>query len=155
MGEKADNIAEIVQKNFPDDSYFLVDIKIQGSGGKEKIVILVDGDNGISIDTCSSISRAVSNALDGMDIFDGEYTLEVSSPGIDFPLKSVRQYRKNQGKQIMIVFHDNKNLRGELVRVDDQGVGIKKERGSKKESSSEIYIPYNEIKKSKILVTFK
>lgn len=150
-----DDIARIVKDNFPDESYFLVDIQVKGNRGNEKIVVLVDGDQGVDMETVSAISRVVSGELDRMDIFGEGYTLEVSSPGVDFPLQSIRQYRKNIGKSILVVLQDNKNVRGELLDADDQGISIRLEQGAKKQTPVDTYIAYHDIKKSKVLVTFK
>jgi ribosome maturation factor RimP len=155
LSNLSDDIAKIVKDNLPDNTYFLVDATIKGGRGNEKIVILIDGDHGVDIETCSSISRVVSKELDRSDIMKGRYTLEVSSPGVDYPLKTARQYKKNLGKQLMIMLHDKKNIRGELIQIDDQGIEIKKEEGGKKKPPPGTYIFFNEIKKAKVLVTFK
>lgn len=155
MDGSIEDIARIVKDNFPDESFFLVDIQVKGNRGNEKIVILVDGDHGVDMETITAVSRAVSGELDRMEIFGGSYSLEVSSPGVDFPLQSVRQYRKNIGKSLYIVLQDNKNIRGELLDADDQGISIRLEQGTKKQSPAEAYIAYQDIKKSKVLVTFK
>lgn len=155
MNGLVNNIAKIVEENFPDDSYFLVDLAIKGGRGNEKVVILIDGDQGVDIETCSKMSRVVSEELDRLDVLKEKYTLEVSSPGIDYPLSSIRQYKKNIGKHIVIMLHDNKNLRGKLIGVDDQGIRIIYEDGGKKKPPYDTYIAFKDITKSKVLVTFK
>lgn len=155
LNKLAGDIAKIVEDNLPDESYFLVDLAVKGARGQEKVVILIDGDRGIDIETCSRISRVVSEELDQLDILTDRYTLEVSSPGVDFPLISVRQYKKNIGKQMRILLHDNKNIHGELLHVDDQGIMIRNAVGGKKKSPENISIPFGDIKKAKVLVTFK
>lgn len=155
LNKLAGDIAKIVEDNLPDESYFLVDLVLKGARGNEKVIILIDGDRGIDIETCSKISRVVSEKLDGLDILNDRYTLEVSSPGVDFPLKSVRQYKKNIGKQVRILLHDNKNIHGELLQVDDQGITIRNTEGGKKKSPPDISIPFDDITKAKVLVTFK
>jgi ribosome maturation factor RimP len=155
LNEKVKNIEEIVRQNLPDPSYFLVDVKVHGSRGNEKVVILIDGDEGVDIQTCSAVSRAVSKDLDMNDLFVGNYTLEVSSPGVDYPMKTARQFRKNMGRQVRIVLNDNKTFHGKLTGVEDLGIRIKKVDQRSKKPSSEVYVPYSEIRKSRILVTFK
>jgi len=149
------NIVEIVENNFPDDSYFLVDIIVKGPEGNKKVVILIDRDNGIDIETCSSISRIVSENLDALDLFKEKYILEVSSPGVDFPLKSTRQYRKNIGRKIKILLNDNLSYTGELKQVDEKGICISKENENQKHSTIDTFISFKDIKKTKVLVTFK
>jgi hypothetical protein len=62
---------------------------------------------------------------------------------------------KNIGKPLLVVLQDDKNMRGELLDADDQGISIRLEQGAKKQSPVDTYIVYQDIKKSKVLVTFK
>ncbi len=155
MSEITKNIKKIVENSFPDDSYFLVDIQVKGSRGNIKVVILIDRDNGIDIDTCSSISRAVSEDINSIGLIEDDYTLEVSSPGVDFPLKSTRQFRRNIGRKIKIILNDNLSHTGELIQVDKQGICIKKENVKLKHSADDTFIQFKDIKITKVLVTFK
>ena len=138
----------------PDSTYFVVDVKLSGKKGYEKVVVFVDGDRGLNIDICATITKSLSNELDMMNLFEGSYTLEVSSPGIDYPLTSERQYHKNLGRQLRVDRKDGDILKGELLDTVDSGITLSVEKG-KKQEKEDVFIPYSDIKKSKVLVTFK
>lgn len=140
-----------------DDQYFLVDVVISGST-KTKISVLIDGDQGVDIDYCASISRQLAASIEEHEWIDTAYVLEVSSPGIDYPLASVRQYVKNIGRRLKVQPMEGSELKGELLQVNDQAITIKaeiKEKGSKKTKEEETTISLADIKKAQVLVSFK
>ncbi len=145
----------MARKFLPDDSFFIVDVRVKGAPGNKKVEVIVDGDHGIDVDTCSMISRKLSSELDEADILEGKFVLEVSSPGLDQPLGAVRQYLKNIGRNLKIVLNDRKMIKGELLKVDDQGVTIKKEAKKRNHSPETTYIQFDDIDKAKVIVTFK
>jgi ribosome maturation factor RimP len=146
-------LAELIQ----DPNYFLVDVIVSGSGAKTKISVLIDGDQGIDIDYCASISRKLGQLLEEQEIMQDAYILEVSSPGIDYPLQSVRQYQKNIGRELKISLNDGKEHKGVLVAVNEREVKILekvKEKGKKITEAETVFL-LNDIKKTKVLVSFK
>ena len=130
------------------EDLFLVDVKVKGNTGNQKVLIFIDGDNGISIDQCSKISRQVGNEMEEEELFSGKYTLEVSSPGLDFPINLHRQYAKNVGRELEVEMMDGEKLDGELSDVNNEVIvlSIKGEGRSLK---------FEEIKQSKVKVSFK
>ena len=138
----------------PDETYYLVQVEVKGHEGKEKVTVFIDGDNGISVDICSLISRKLSDALETSGVFEGSYTLEVSSPGIDFPLQSERQYKKNIGRNIKVKTSEGIVISGELSEVDAKGINLKIQK-SKKTDIQYQFLEYNQIKRSNVIVTFK
>ena len=117
-------------------------------------MILVDGDECISVDICADISRSVSEELESLNMFEESYTLEVSSPGLDFPLTSERQYNKNIGRQLKIELISGERVKGDLTRTDNSGITLKINTGKKKEDE-DLFIPFSDIISSKVLVAFK
>ena len=107
----------------------LVDIEFKGSTGTQVLRIFVDIDGGISLDQCVYLSREISNLLDTKDIIAGRYRLEVSSPGLDRPLKTRRDFQRNLGRKGTITFlADNgeyQTTTGTIEHVDDDVVVIK------------------------------
>src|ERR1700739_1994617 len=97
-------VRELVEEKIKDKpDLFIVDIKMHSNG---KLIILVDGDNGIGIDECVAISRHVGFHLEEENAMDKAYTLEVSSPGIDTPLQLPRQFVKNVGRSLALKMAD-------------------------------------------------
>lgn len=144
----------MTQDSLPDTSFYVVDVKVSGKTGYEKVVVLVDGDRGISIDICADIARSISFELDNLSLFEGSYTLEVSSPGIDYPLSSERQYMKNLGRRLKIDMMNGEVMKGSLLKTEGTGITLSIHKGKSKEEEH-IYIPFSDIKKSKVLVAFK
>jgi len=150
-------VEEIVEKHLPDEEHFVVDVDIKEKGGKYQLIILIDADNGLNISTCAQVSRAVGEELEAKEVFEDPYVLEVSSPGVDFPLSSKRQYQKNTGRNLKVVLLDGSELEGKLSAVDATEITLlvkKKEKG-KKATEEETKIALEQIKKSIVLVSFK
>jgi ribosome maturation factor RimP len=80
----------------------LVDVEMGGPGGRQTLRIFIDKAGGISLEDCTSVSRAVSAALDVEDFIDGTYDLEVSSPGLDRPLRTPEHFEKFKGSKVRV-----------------------------------------------------
>jgi ribosome maturation factor RimP len=80
----------------------LIDVELGGPGGRQTLRLFIDKVGGVSLDDCTSVSRAVSAALDVEDPIDGAYDLEVSSPGIDRPLRTADHFQKFAGSRVRV-----------------------------------------------------
>ena len=149
-------ILELVQKHLPYEGHFVVEVKIDRVADKTKILILVDADQGMTIAACASLSRALSGELETNEQLDEAYILEVSSPGLDYPLTEKRQYQKNTGRSLKVYLVSGEEIIGKLKEVEEQGIKVvvtKKEKGKKSVEEEQI-ISFNEIKKSIVQVSF-
>ena len=147
-------IALVEEKIADRQDLFLVEGKMHSNG---KLIILVDGDHGLSIKDCAAISRHVGFHLEEENIIDQAYNLEVSSPGVDTPLKLFRQYKKNIGRSLNIKFKDGSKAEGKLLQASETALIIeetKKEKG-KKAQKVEREIAFNQISESKVIISFK
>ena len=147
-------IALVKEKIADRDDLFVVDVKMHSNGTLE---VLVDGDQGISIQDCAAISRYVGFQLEEDDVIPHAYRLEVSSPGTDRPLTMARQYRKNIGRSVQVSMHDNVTKTGKLLEVADHAITIIetiKEKG-KKAVEQQQTIPLETITTIKVLISFK
>lgn len=135
-----------------DPTLFVVEVSLKGSSGNQKLSIFLDGDSGISIDACVNVSRALSGILEEQNLIDGKYYLEVSSSGVDQPLKFARQYKRNIGRQVKVKTLEGQKTEGELKEVSETGFKI-----LKKEKKEEQLIEFNfdQIESTKVLVSFK
>jgi ribosome maturation factor RimP len=147
--------AELVEEKIADmPNLFLVDVKMHPNG---KLIVLVDGDNGIGIADCVAISRHVGFHLEEENVIDTPYNLEVSSPGIDTPLTLQRQYAKNIGRTLSIKMDDGAKREGKLLSAAESEITIEetiKEKG-KKAVTVESTIPTDKITETKVLISFK
>ncbi|WP_421942209.1 ribosome assembly cofactor RimP [Pedobacter sp.] len=133
---------------------FLVDVKMLPNN---KLIIQVDGDEGISIQDCVAISRHVGFHLEEENTIEQAYNLEVSSPGVGEPLKLNRQYLKNIGRTVGLKLKDGKKREGKLLQVAEDSLTIEesvKEKG-KKAVSVESIVPLNDIIETSVLISFK
>jgi ribosome maturation factor RimP len=147
--------AELVEEKIADmPNLFLVDVKMHSDG---KLIVLVDGDNGIGIADCVAISRHVGFHLEEENVIDTPYNLEVSSPGIDTPLTLQRQYAKNIGRTLSIKMDGGTKREGKLLSAAGSEITIEetiKEKG-KKAVTVESTIPTDKITETKVLISFK
>ncbi|MFB9078719.1 ribosome assembly cofactor RimP [Flavobacterium procerum] len=135
-------------------SIFLVDLAVSDSF---KISVGLDGDNGVQLQDCIDVSRAVENNLDREE---QDFSLEVASVGVGTPLKMVRQYKKNIGRTLIVTTNTEK-IEAELIEANDVFIILSwkarepKKVGKGKETvQKEQQIAYTEIKEAVVTVTF-
>ncbi|MDV7210556.1 ribosome maturation factor RimP [Azotobacter beijerinckii] len=103
-------------------------IEFLSQGRHSLLRVYIDHANGVLIDDCEKVSRQISGVLDVEDPISNEYTLEVSSPGMDRPLFTLDQFARNAGEQVKIrlrsPFEGRRNFQGLLRGVEDQDVVV-------------------------------
>jgi ribosome maturation factor RimP len=150
-------IPKIEEKIFTlltDTSFYLLEVKVKPTNNYK---IYLDGDNGISINDIAKINRTLRNQIDEENWFpEGDYSLEISSPGVDKPLQLPRQYNKHIGRDLEVTFLDEtKNtIIGKLIEVSPNAINIEEVIGKKKETIQHI-IPFSEIKTAIVQISFK
>ncbi|MBL0310538.1 MAG: hypothetical protein IPP77_12955 [Bacteroidetes bacterium] len=118
-----------LQPLLEEKNLFLTDIRF--SMGK-KIEVYIDSDEGILIDDCATVSRFLEKNLDGSGAVPSNYILEVSSPGMDNPLKVPRQYRKRIGRILQVVKNDGTSIEAELIAVTDDNIRLREVKEKEK-----------------------
>ena len=150
-----DRVRQLVEEKIADrDDLFIVRIKMHSNGILE---ILLDGDQGIAIEDCAKVSRHVGFFLEEENAIEQAYRLEVSSPGIDSPLLLDRQYQKNIGRNVRVKTNEGAKREGKLLAATASAVTIEesvKEKG-KKATLVAVDIPVEQIKETKVLISFK
>lgn len=153
--DKVERWAEDIIRD--DERLFVVDVWVSGHRSDAKVTVYIDGDEGVSIDTCAKVSRELSRKLDENELFDGKYTLEVSSPGLSHPLKLRRQYVNNIGRQVKILLNNSQEKTGTLMKVEEEQILIKmlsKNKKEKPQQAEEILIPFADINKTIVMASF-
>ncbi|GAB4023769.1 ribosome maturation factor RimP [Spirosoma koreense] len=164
-------ITGLLQPYLAGDRIYVVDIQVAGRrGGHLKVTVLLDSDTGITIDECAEISRKLGVQMDESNFFgEAPFTLEVSSPGVDYPLTFPRQYIRNIGRQLVVTLTDDKTRRGRLESVTDDHIVMDVEAEpkskSKKKKEADLIteaapvgptsILFGDIKKANVEVSFK
>jgi ribosome maturation factor RimP len=140
------------------ENFFVVDVLASASKIKTKVSILLDTDAGISIDECAEISRKVDSRLDELNLLENAYTLEVSSPGVDQPLKLNRQYIKNIGRNVKVLLKDGTEKTGKLEAVSDTAITLSVLTNTKKKQTTPaepLVLVFDNINKTQVLISFK
>ena len=142
MEDIKSEIAELIEPILTREGFELVTVKLARYGRSSRLQLFIDtleGD-GVTIDDCARVSRLVDEQVEQKDFFEGKYTLEVSSPGIDRPLQTERDFRRKIGRTIQIDFADpkRKTVRGVVEGVTDGSVSIAVKSGSQAVALEEI-----------------
>jgi ribosome maturation factor RimP len=132
--------------------YFLVETSVKPTNN---IKVFVDADQGAAIDQLSRINRALYKWVEENLFPNGDFSIEVSSPGLEEPLKLGRQYLKNIGRMVEIVLRNGLKKEGKLISVSENEIVIEEEigKGKKKEVIQHIILK-EEIKTTKVQVKF-
>jgi ribosome maturation factor RimP len=149
----AEQLKDYIEEAIADTNLFIVEIK--GIAVKRAMVLL-DGDEGVKIEDCARVSRHINQKMEEDGLEEALISLEVSSPGVDFPLKFERQYPQHVGRTLAIKLLDGKEIEGKLISIDGAVIAVEekiKEKG-KKVSLNNISLALSEIAEAKIKVTF-
>ena len=145
MKEYLPQIESIVAPIVESRGYELVEIKVAGVGRASVLRVFVYRVGGITIDEITTLSRVISEELDKADIIPHSYMLEVSSPGLDRPLKSISDFRRAQTERVRVTLNDGTSVEGVLSHVDSEGIVLDTKKGER-------IIPISEIQVGKIII---
>ena len=140
-------VLDIINDVLEGTEKFLINMKITLDN---RIFVDIDGDNGINIDDCIEVSRAIENSLNRDE---EDFELNVSSAGADSPLKMPRQYRRHVGRELSVEPFEGAKVEGVLTEAGDSQFTIKT-KGSKKEPSQELTFAYEDVKTARVLIRF-
>ncbi len=130
---------------------FVTGIRIRPTNN---IKVFLDADSGLDISKCATVNRKLYHAIEEQALYpDGDFSLEVSSPGIDEPLISMRQYRKNIGRTVEVTPIEGQAFSGQLKEVHDDRITLHI-KGTKKAPPQDIDISFDVIKTTIVQVTF-
>ncbi|MBC3981481.1 ribosome maturation factor RimP [Streptomyces buecherae] len=132
----------------------LEEIEVTPAGKRRVLRIVVDSDDGVQLDACAELSRAVSQTLDETDVMGGApYVLEVTSPGADRPLTEPRHYRRATGRLMKAQLVEGGELLARIVAVDDDGLDLEVP-GVKGRKPTERRLAFSEISKARVEIEF-
>jgi ribosome maturation factor RimP len=128
MSDLVSKVRGWVEEYVGDGPLFLVDLQITKGLKRSQISILVDTEEGVTIEACALLSRKLGNFIEEQEWIEEAYNLEVSSPGLDFPLTHGWQFKKNIGRKVKVWMKEGENIEGELVGYSDEAVEILTEK---------------------------
>jgi ribosome maturation factor RimP len=136
-----------------DPAYFLVEIKVKPTNN---VKLFLDGDQGVTIEKCISWNRALYKRIEEENLYpDGNFSLEVSSPGVDEPLKMLRQYKKNVGRSVEVILKDGIKIAGKMLEVSEEAITVEETKGkNKKKEVIQHQFPFDQIKSTTIQTVF-
>ena len=144
-------IQVIIEEFMKGTNLFLVAVKVSSSN---RITVLADKNQGITIDECAAIHRHIENSLDREK---EDFELQVSSPGLDLPFGVIEQYYKNEGKKVEVVDNEGTKYAGVLKNVTVGGFELETEvkvKGKTKEQK-DISFNFEQIKSTRVILTIK
>ncbi|MCB9185326.1 MAG: ribosome assembly cofactor RimP [Flavobacteriales bacterium] len=142
-------VRALVEEKIEGSGLFLVSVKVLPSN---RIRVFVDALAGLDVKDCVDISRHIEGNLDREK---EDYELEVSSPGLSEPFQHPLQYQKNVGRTLKVISNDGQELKGKLVKFENESITIQPDGKKKKESAEPVIIPLTEIKEAKTVISFK
>ncbi len=136
-----------------DPKHFLVDVKGKPTNNFK---IFIDGDEGVPLSVLVTYNRRLYKMVEENGLYpDGDFSLEVSSPGLDEPLKMHRQYKKNIGRFVDVLLNDTTKREGKLLEATDDGIIVEWEEGKgKNKTTKQESILFSDIKNTKIQIKF-
>ena len=152
--EKKHQIEQLVEALLAQESqYFLVRVHVRPINN---ISVYIDGDAGVTIEKCVQLNRALYKQIVEQDICkDGEFALEVSSPGVDEPLQLTRQYVKNIGRMLAVETKEGKQLEGTLLQADEKGIELEEKKGKgKKMEILKHFLLFEDIQSATVKIVF-
>jgi ribosome maturation factor RimP len=143
-----DHLRSLLEPVVSECGFDLDDVEVSAVGRRRLVRVLIDSDNGVTLDDVGVATRAITRAMDSQQAMgEASYTLEVSSRGIDRPLTLPRHWRRNVGRLVTVVRHDGSTTTGRILRSDLAVATIDVDGG-------EQLVDFAEVKKAQIQVEF-
>ncbi len=130
---------------------FVVEINVSG---KSKLEVYLDADNGIDFTRCRRVSRYLEEEIEAQEWMDEKYTIDVSSPGVDRPLKFKRQYKRNVGRKMAVIDDEGHKTEGQLIEVDEEQIILEFKDRIKEGKRKKTVVVQKEIKFENIAKAF-
>jgi len=144
-------IQGLVEEFINGTGLFLVTVKVSNAN---RIIVLADKNEGITIDECAAIHRHIEN---GLDRDKEDFELQVSSPGLDMPFGVIEQYFKNEGKKVEVIDNDGSKYTGKLKNVTTGGFELETEKKTKGKAIelNDLSFNFEQIKSTRVILTIK
>ena len=151
MARSVSHLWELFEPVVVDMGYELIEIEYQPNPKYGVLRLYIDKESGIEVDDCSAVSRQISAILDVEDIVPGKFNLEVSSPGMDRPLRRLEDFQRFIGEEVKVKtgmpFDGQRNFKGRLNGVEDDLIIIECE-------NKEVRLPVTAIDKARLVPDF-
>jgi len=149
MNSIKQNILNAVKEISEENNLFLLEVLFRGTERNWVIEIFIDGEDTLAADDCARISREINQVIEEKELLDSPYRLDVSTPGVDRPLKYFKQYKKHINRKFEVRYksgENKKSITGKLVKIEEDNLYFY--------SGREQVIKFEDIIKAKVLVSF-
>jgi ribosome maturation factor RimP len=132
MDDRKDLIATALEQPLAADGFELADVVLSQYRNNVLVRLFVYGEHGVTVDDCARLSRSAGAVIDSLDMFSDGYSLEVSSPGLDRPLTTARDFRFRIGEAVHLKFLDQAkpDIRAQIVSVAGNSIELCNDDGS-------------------------
>lgn len=142
-------VTDLVQSTIENEGYELVDVEYVKEGGSWYLRIYIDKEGGVTLDDCEMVSKIIDTILEDKDIISKSYSLEVSSPGIERPLKKDDDFRRFEGNEVVIKTYEpinnRKKIKGILLGLEENNIVIRVDE-------QKYYIPKDKVASARLSV---
>jgi len=145
-----ENIVRISNEIAEKLNFFVIDINFRGDNRKKIIEVFVDAEKNIDADNLAEISREINSIIEDQDIIQQAYRLDVSTPGIDRPLKFLKQFSKHINRNFEVIYKtgdETKTITGKLLSVEKEELTFLSDK-------KEILIEFKNITTAKVIISF-
>jgi ribosome maturation factor RimP len=145
-----ENITRISNEIAEKLGFFLVELAFRGDQRKRIIEVYIDGKNNVSADSLAEISREINKTIEDQDLIKGSYRLDVSTPGVDRPLKYIKQFPKHINRNFELTYKTNdgeKTIKAKLLGIEGEQLTFLSEKNN-------LIIEFKNIIKAKVLISF-
>ncbi|MFG2593588.1 ribosome maturation factor RimP [Streptomyces sp. NPDC048438] len=151
---QSDRLRDLLEPLVSAKELDLEEIEVSQAGRRRVLRVIVDSEDGVELDTCAELSRGISQKLDETDAMgEGEYVLEVSSPGADRPLTEHRHYVRATGRLARLTLSEGGELVARILGVDDEGLDLEVP-GVKGRKPTSRRVTFDEIAKARVEIEF-
>ncbi len=151
MHELEEKVKTLIQPIFDRTEFYLLKVEMRGQPNSRVLTIYADTESGITLEEITRLTREIEDVLDMYDPIPGHYRLEVSSPGVNWPLTEPWQFRKNIGRKLRVIYQDEQEERqdytGTLLELNGEEIVLNVPQGN-------ISIPLNKIIKAVVKLSW-
>jgi ribosome maturation factor RimP len=152
MAETTEIILSFLEPILEGTDIFVVNVRVKPINN---IKVYLDAESGFSIEKCSMVNRKLYAQIEAAEMFpDGDFSLEVSSPGVDEPLLQFRQYVKNIGRKVTVTDNEDVEKTGMLKEVTEENITLEIKPAKQKQPLIITQIPFSNIKKTVVQIIF-
>jgi len=139
------HVLELAERAASTHGVEVLELQVRGQGRGRVLSVILDADGPVEADVVERVAKDLSRALDQADPLQGSYTLEVTTPGLERPLQSARDFRRQRGHEVRIVAGVASAVQGMVVDADDQAVTLDVD-------GSQVQVPLSDVVRGKVVL---